>query len=129
MKILVTGSSGYFGKPLTDKLSQNYEISEYDIVNGKNILNYEQLKDAMKGSEIVIHSAAIPKPDESKTFNDYFEINCKGTLNVVNAAIENKVKRFRSQALHFKSFAFRYIGTILLSSLSGNFKGIPLSAP
>jgi nucleoside-diphosphate-sugar epimerase len=93
MKIFVTGSKGYLGKPLVERLRQNYQIVEYDILDGKNILNYEQLKDLMKGSEIVIHTAAIPKPDESKTFDDYFQTNCVGTLNVVKAAIENKVKR------------------------------------
>jgi len=89
----VTGSKGYFGKPLVEKLKQNYQIVEYDILDGKNILNYEKLKSSMKGSEIVIHAAAIPKPDETKTFDDYFQTNCVGTLNVVKAAIENKVRK------------------------------------
>lgn len=93
MKIFVTGSEGYFGKPLAAKLSQNYKIVGHDIVNGQDILNYEQLKTAMSGCEMVIHSAAIPKPDETKTFDDYFQTNCVGTLNVAKAAIENKLKR------------------------------------
>jgi len=56
-------------------------------------LTYEELKEAMKDCEIVIHMAAIRGPDESKSFSDYFKINCHGTLNVVNAAVENGVKR------------------------------------
>lgn len=92
-KILVTGSKGYLGKPLTEKLKQRHKIVDYDVVDGNDILDYEQLKEAMKGSEIVIHLAAIPKPDEAKTFDDYFQVNCVGTLNVVKAAIENKVRR------------------------------------
>lgn len=93
MKLFITGSKGYLGKPLVEKLSQSYEIVEYDIVDGNNILNHEKLKEAIKGSEIVIHAAAIPKPDETKTFSDYFSVNCIGTLNIVKACIENKVKR------------------------------------
>ncbi len=93
MKIFVTGSKGYLGKPLVDRLRKNYQTIEYDILDDKDILNYEQLKESMKNSEIVVHAAAIPKPDESKTFDDYFQTNCVGTLNVVKAAIENKVKR------------------------------------
>jgi len=93
MKILVTGSKGYLGNPLVKKIKQTYDVIDFDIVDRKDILNYEQLKEAMKGSEIVIHLAAIPKPDESKTFDDYFQVNCVGTLNVVKAAIENKVRR------------------------------------
>jgi nucleoside-diphosphate-sugar epimerase len=93
MKIFVTGSKGYLGKQLVEKLRQNHQIIEYDIVDRKDILNYNQLKEAMKDSEIVIHLAAIPKPEENRTFDDYIKINCMGTLNVVKAAIENKIKR------------------------------------
>ncbi len=93
MKILITGSKGYLGKPLVEKLKQNHEIVGYDILDGKNILSYKQLKEKMKGCEIAVHLAAIPRPDESKAFDDYFQVNCIGTLNVVKTAIENKVRR------------------------------------
>ena len=42
MKVFITGSKGYFGKPLVEKLGQSYEIARYDIVDGNDILNYEQ---------------------------------------------------------------------------------------
>jgi len=93
-KILVTGSEGYFGKPLVEALRQKHEIVRYDIIQGKDVLNYSQLKEAMKDCEVVIHTAAIPKPDEAKTFDDYFQLNCVGTMNAVKAAIENQVRRF-----------------------------------
>lgn len=93
MKILVTGSKGYLGKPLVEKLRKSYEIVGYDIIDGQDILNYEQLKEAMDGCETVAHLAAIPKPDETKTFDDYFQTNCVGTFNVVRAAIENEARR------------------------------------
>jgi len=93
MKILITGSKGYLGKPLVERLSKDHTIIEYDLVDGKNILNYDQLKREMKDCNIIIHLAAIPKPDENKTFDDYLQINCMGTLNVVKAAIENKIKK------------------------------------
>ena len=94
MKIFVTGSSGYFGKPLVEALKKKYDVIEYDIKVGKDVLNYSQLEKAMIGSDIVVHTAAIPKPDETKTFDDYFQLNCVGTMNVIKAAIENKVKKF-----------------------------------
>jgi len=94
MKIFVTGSAGYLGKSLVESLKQKYTVVGYDIVEGKDVLNYSQLSEAMTGCDVVVHAAAIPKPNESKIFEDYFQINCMGTMNVVKAAIENKVKRF-----------------------------------
>jgi len=94
MKVFVTGSSGYFGAPLVEAVRFHHKVVEYDIVQGKNVLNFSQLKETMKGCEIVVHTVAIPKPVESKSFDDYFQLNCVGTMNVVKAAIENKVKRF-----------------------------------
>lgn len=93
MKILITGSSGYFGGPLTKQVSKIHAVIGYDLLEGRDILNYVQLKGAMKGCDMVVHTAAIPKPDETKSFDDYFLVNCVGTMNVVKAAIENKVKR------------------------------------
>ena len=93
LKVFVTGSSGYLGKPLVEALSAKHNVVSFDIVDGKDVLNYSQLKESMKGCEMVVHAAAIPKPIEGKTFEDYFNLNCVGTMNVVKAAIENKVKR------------------------------------
>lgn len=93
MKIFLTGSSGYIGRELVKFLNSRYQIVGYDLVNGQDILDYDKLKKSMQGCDIIIHLAAIRGPDESKTFLDYFKINCQGTLNVVQAAIENGVKR------------------------------------
>lgn len=114
MEIFITGSKGYLGKPLVDKISKDNKIVEYDIVDGDDILDYEKLTKSMKGSEIVIHTAAIPKPDETKTFENYFSINCIGTLNVVRACIENKIKKL----IHISSTAYY-----------GAERGIPIKFP
>jgi nucleoside-diphosphate-sugar epimerase len=94
MKIFITGSSGYIGNELVKYLSDKHEIVIYDLVNGQDILDYEQLKEKIVGCDVVIHLAAIRGPDESKEFNDYFNINCQGTQNIINCAIENNVARF-----------------------------------
>jgi nucleoside-diphosphate-sugar epimerase len=93
MKIFITGSSGYIGRELITHLDGKYEIVKYDLVHGQDILDFNKLKEAMRGCEIVIHMAAIRGPDESQSFSDYFKINCQGTLNVINAAVENGVKK------------------------------------
>ncbi len=93
MKIFITGSSGFIGSELINHLSGKHEIVSYSHKGDDDILNYEHLKNAMKGCDTVVHLAAIRKPLEDKIFPDYFNVNCIGTFNVVQAAIENKVKR------------------------------------
>ncbi len=93
MKIFITGSSGFIGSELINRLSGKYEIVEYDLINGQDILDYSNLKEAMRKCNIVVHLAAIRGPDENKSFPDYFKVNCQGSLNVVKAAIENNIKR------------------------------------
>ena len=114
MKILITGSSGFIGSELIQTLKNNFEIKTYDLTEGQDILDFDSLKKAMEGCEVVVHLAAIRKPFEDKTFADYFEINCKGTFNVAEAALENKVKKI-----------------IFLSSMSyyGIEKGIDIKPP
>jgi len=96
MKLFITGSSGFIGSELVRHLSKNreFDIVGYNLREGKDILNYEQLKEAMKSCDIVIHLAAIRGPYEDKTFKDYFKINCVGTFNVAQSALENKIRRF-----------------------------------
>jgi nucleoside-diphosphate-sugar epimerase len=114
MKIFITGSSGFIGKELTKHLSSKHEVVRFAHDEGCDILNYEQLKSAMKGCDIVVHLAAHRKPYEDKTFKDYFETNCQGTFNVAQACMENGVKKL-----------------IFTSSMSyyGMEKGMPIKVP
>ncbi|MCF7910085.1 NAD(P)-dependent oxidoreductase [Candidatus Pacearchaeota archaeon] len=114
MKIFITGSSGFIGKELNQHLSSKHKIVEFAHDAGCDILNYDQLKSAMKGCDIVVHLAAHRKPYEDKTFKDYFETNCQGTFNVAQACMENGVKKL-----------------IFTSSMSyyGMEKGMPIKVP
>ena len=93
MKVFITGSSGFVGEEVIKRLSGEHEVVEYDLEENQDILDYEKLKAAMEGCDVVVHLAAIRGPDEIKTFPDYFAVNCRGVLNVVKAAVENGVKR------------------------------------
>lgn len=93
MKILVTGHKGYLGGEFLKRYGQEYKIVGYDHKDGDELLDYESLKRKMEGCEQVVHLAAIPKPVEGKSFEDYFDNNVRGTFNVLKAAVINKLKR------------------------------------
>lgn len=114
MRVFITGSSGFIGKELSGQLSPKHEVIGFAHDKGCDILNYGQLKSAMRGCEVVVHLAAHRKPYEDKTFKDYFETNCIGTFNVAQACMENKVKKL-----------------IFASSMSyyGMEEGMPVEAP
>lgn len=93
LKVMITGHRGYIGSRFVEAVKQKYDIIGYDIVDGDDILDFDNLKKKMEGVDIVVHEAAIPKPTPGKGFEDYFRTNVEGSLNVVKAAYENGVKR------------------------------------
>jgi nucleoside-diphosphate-sugar epimerase len=93
MKILVTGDKGFLGSEFIKKHGNNYEIVGFDKKDGDELLDYSSLSKKMSGCIQVVHLAAIPKPVEEKTFDDYLDNNVLGTRNVLKAAVENNVKR------------------------------------
>jgi nucleoside-diphosphate-sugar epimerase len=93
MKIFVTGHKGLLGSKFIEKYGGDYDTVGFDLVDGNNVLDYEKLLSAMNGCEQVVHLAAIPKPVEGKTFDEYFENNIVASLNVVKAAVHNGLKR------------------------------------
>ena len=114
MKILITGHKGYLGSEFIKKYGDNFEILGYDLQDGDDLLDYQKLAGKMKDCEQVVHLAAIPKPVEGKSFEDYFDTNCRATLNVVKAATANNVKRIV------------YASSTTIYGIEG---GIPFSVP
>ena len=92
--VFLTGHLGWLGSAIIKELSQYWEVIGYDLKDGNDILDYDRLKAAMKGTTIVIHGAGIPHPNPRYKFDDYWQTNVLGTLNVLRAAVENKCSRF-----------------------------------
>jgi UDP-glucose 4-epimerase len=108
MKILITGSSGFIGKYLVNKLSKKHNVILYDIASGQDVLNQKLLLKSLRSVDLVIHLAALISASESwEKPIDYVKNNSLGTLSVITTAISAKVKKvilFSSAAVKAKPF-------------------------
>tara|TARA_B100000795_G_scaffold157821_1_gene118516 strand:- start:6426 stop:7421 length:996 start_codon:yes stop_codon:yes gene_type:complete len=117
MKILITGADGFIGSRLTEALVQKgFAVRAFVMYNSFNswgwldhcnanvkgqfevfpgdIRDPHGVKEAMKGCDSVIHLAAlIAIPYSYHSPDTYVDTNIKGTLNILQAARELKVKR------------------------------------
>jgi NAD+-dependent farnesol dehydrogenase len=107
MKIFITGASGFIGHKLAEKLAEdNHDVvvllrdtSKADqfinkgigIIKG-DILDRKQLRNGMKDCDWVFHLAAFTKPSSKDPTRSY-RTNVTGTINVIDAARENGVRR------------------------------------
>ncbi len=112
-KVLVTGANGFIGQHLVKKLIQNgylvhglvmpnTSLGELALLDNKslkivrgNLTDYGSLLNATKDVNIVIHLAGIVN-HVNVSDNFYWNVNVKGTENLLKACIENKldIKRF-----------------------------------
>lgn len=114
MKILITGGAGFIGTNLAEHFSRDYEVEILDNFsretarkNGKyierelpearitsgDIRDYESVKSAVAGKDIIIHAAAQVAVTTSME-NPFLDkqINIDGTLNLLEAARKREKK-------------------------------------
>jgi len=92
-KVFLTGHRGYLGSYILEALSQDYDVVGFDLKDGDDILDLDQLQVKMGGCRVVIHGAGIPHPSPQYDFTDYFTSNVMGTLNVCRAAVKSRAWR------------------------------------
>ncbi|NNC95118.1 MAG: NAD-dependent epimerase/dehydratase family protein [Chitinophagales bacterium] len=111
MKIAVTGASGHVGPNLCKALiAKGHDVkamyidreSSLDNINVErsegDILNFNYVKSALKGTEAVFHLACLIGIDGDPD-GQIHRVNVEGTRNVVMAALDNGLKKM----IHFST--------------------------
>lgn len=108
MKIFITGATGYIGHQLAlklaslgnvvhiivrDQLSPNIPVHNNIVVFAGDITDMVSIKKAMAGCQQVYHTAAIVKIF-AKDPSIFYKVNVDGTRNLLNAALDNGIKKF-----------------------------------
>ena len=113
-KIIITGGAGFIGSHLAEKLAKNYKVLIIDnfysgstrniksFLNKQNvqlikadILNLQKYENYFKNVEAIFHLAALADIVPSiENPSLYFDVNVKGTLNLLDLAKKHKVKKF-----------------------------------
>jgi len=128
-KAIVFGGSGFLGSHIADSLSeQGFKVTIFDIKESPyfqnnqemvigDIMDSQQIDDAIKGNEIVYNLAGIADIDEChRRPLDTIKYNILGNAKIIESAVKNKVKKYL-----FASSAYVY-------SSSGSFYRISKQA-
>jgi len=94
-KVLVIGSSGFFGSwlcPGLEKLS--HEIVPYDIEEGNDLHDTDKLLSAASGCSSVVMLAAIPHYSEKIIPPLFIRLNTLGTTGAIKALAGAGIRRF-----------------------------------
>lgn len=99
-KVVVTGGSGRVGRSVVAELGDRYDVVNADRIVGVgdaaqayvDVLDLDSVRRVTRGADAIIHLAAIDY-DWRAPAEDYIRVNTLGTWHVLQAAVENDVKR------------------------------------
>ncbi len=102
LKIAITGSSGFVGKRLVNKLAKsNVDIIEIDLKSGFDILKTDSLN-RIETFDVLIHLAAKSYvPDSFKYPASFYYTNIIGTLNVLELC-----RKFNARIIFTSSYVY-----------------------
>ena len=93
MRILVTGSRGKIGRTIEAALrARGDQVAGYDIRDGLDVRDRTRLEDSMRGSDAIVHLAALLTDDESQA-QATFDVTVTGTWNVLSVAADLRIRR------------------------------------
>lgn len=101
MRILLTGGTGSVGHAVVERLSRGghsilvigrresmqVEGAQYQACD---INDYAQLREVVRGCDLIVHLAALPSPGSGSP-EEVFRVNCQGTFNVFQSAAEEGI--------------------------------------
>ena len=152
--ILVTGGTGSFGKKFIKTIFERYEpkkvivysrdeLKQFEMQNSPdfirynkqlrffigNVRDFNRIKMAMEGVEYVVHSAAL-KQVPACEYNPFEAVktNVLGGQNVIDAALQNKVKKVVALSTDKAAAPINLYGATKLTSdklfiAANNYKG------
>lgn len=101
MRVIITGSAGQLGQAIAKMLAPQHQIVGLDLKAGcattiiGNVNDRNLILKLVKDADAVIHTASLHAPHVKQFSKEQFvNVNIKGTLNLLEAAAEYRVKRF-----------------------------------
>lgn len=93
-KILITGSAGFLGESVCREISEaGYQIKPFDICCGDDVMNFNQVLNALKDCDICIHLAAVSDLYEADAKpKQCYEVNVNGTRNIALACLKTNTR-------------------------------------
>ena len=101
MKILLTGAAGFVGRAAVDILSQDHDVTAFDMrpVDGYDntvqgdVLDYTTLETVMVGHDAVVNTIMAPNGSYGMD-GPGFDVNVRGMFNLLETARTCEIQRF-----------------------------------